>query len=72
VVIEIDDVFVARIAAGGASRSRSRKILNLTSGCSVAASTTSSASATASSVDAVRMRPSAASRCAVVSVPFFT
>jgi len=43
VVMEIEEVLLARIAAGGASRSRSRKILNFTSGCSVAASTTSSA-----------------------------
>src|SRR6267154_5976537 len=71
-VIEMDDVLLARIAAAGASRSRSRKILNFTSGCSVAASTTSSASDTASRLMEVRIRASAASRCEAVTVPFFT
>jgi len=72
VVMEIEEVLLARIAAGGASRSRSRKILNFTSGCSVAASTTSSACATGSSVVEVRIRARAASRCSAVTVPFFT
>src|SRR2546422_8285880 len=39
-------VLLARIAAGGASRSMSRKILNLTSGCSVAVKKKSSATLT--------------------------
>src|SRR2546427_3762173 len=72
VVMEMEEVLLARIAADGASRSRSRKILNLTSGCSVAASTTSSACATESRVVDGRIRASAASRCAAVTVPFFT
>ena len=71
-VIEIDEVLLARIAVGGAKRSTSRKILNLVSGCSVAASTTSSTSFTASRLGDVRMRASAASRCAALTVPFFT
>jgi hypothetical protein len=33
-VIEIDDVFVARIACGGHTLARSAKILNLSSGIS--------------------------------------
>src|SRR2546429_3463225 len=70
--MEMEDVLLARIAAGGASRSMSRKILNLTSGCSVAASTTSRASATESRLIEVRIRASAASRCSAVTDPFFT
>src|SRR5438132_181320 len=71
-VMEMEEVLLARIAAGGASRSMSRKILNLTSGCSVAASTTSRASATESRLIEVRIRASAASRCSAVTDPFFT
>ena len=72
VEMEIDDVLLASTAAGGANRSSSRKILNLVSDCSVAASTTSSTSATAARLGEVRMRASAASRCSALTVPFFT
>src|SRR6266516_1528073 len=71
-VMEMEEVLLARIAAGGARRSMSRKILNLTSGCSVAASTTRWASATESRFIEVRIRASAASRCSAVTDPFFT
>ena len=71
-VIEMDDVLLARMAWGGATRSTSRKIASFVSRCSVAASTTRSASPPTSTPAAGRMRASAASRAAAVSPPFFT
>src|SRR5207249_2216828 len=64
---EIDDVLLASTAAGGANRSSSRKILNLVSDCSVAASTTSSTSATAARLGEVRMRASAPVHSTIVA-----
>ena len=72
VVIEMELVFVARIAFAGAMRSSSAKILNLRSAFSVAASMATLAVAAAAMSVFVAMRPSVASRAAVSSVPFFT
>ena len=72
VVMEIEEVLLARIAPAGAAASRSRKMPNFVSGFSVAASMTSSACPVPSSALAVLTRPSVASFCSAVSVPFFT
>src|SRR6266545_2345329 len=71
-VIEMDDVLLARIAPAGATRSSSRKMLNLVSGFSVAASTTSSASFAASSLVLVAIRASIPADSAPLTTPFFT
>ena len=70
-VIEMELVFVARIASAPAIRSSDSKMPNLTAGFSLAASTTSEAGAAASSDVAVVMRPRIASGASAESVPFF-
>ncbi len=72
VVIEMDEVLEARIVSPGATRSRSRKILNLISGFSVAASTTKWAVFTSSNDVLVRIRSSTPTDSETVTVPFLT
>jgi len=72
-VIEIDDVFDARIVSGRVFSSISRNIFSLRSTFSVAASTTSCASFTPSFRNVVAvMLASAWSLASFVSVPFST
>ena len=73
IVIEIDEVFDARMHVRHASARRARRRARcFASTSSTIASTTKSASASASSVVPAESRPSAASRSAAVSLPFST
>ena len=65
-VIEIEEVLLARIASGFIAASRSAKILSLSARSSVAASITRSLSLSADVSVAVEMRAMAASFCAAV------
>ena len=71
-VIEIEDVFDARIAAGLADRVELPKSSFLTASFSTIASTTASAPARSSSRVVVAMRPSAAALSSAVRLPLAT
>lgn len=71
-VIEMDDVLLARMAWTGVTRSRCSKTLFLTASLSVTASTTKSASRMASKPGSRRTRPTASSACCDDMEPFFT
>jgi len=71
-VIEMDDVFVARIVRGGTSASRRANRSLLTASFSTIASTTRPASASRERSAVAAMRASAASRSRAETLPFST